>query len=322
MGEPIRLRVDPWETGFGASMEAFGDAEEQAPEVDLGVEPVEWRPVRPGAAPERPTCVFVDGVRRIDVRLFAETPGGDVAPALAGAYAVGAAWCDDAARVEGIEVRRLLIVGAGHDAPEFQVLVGGQPLPYDGLSVGGRSPRDPLQKLQDEMRRAEGDLARELLRVCRPDLLVVDGPLSFEVARGAIVALVKRQMVDYLPPERMVLVSDLKTGERTPLFRIMGQKLERYAWYARLGVGRPIDGTRSGIVRLEVPVTLGLARSRELADLASAALPRFASRVGRDPRAPQNLYPVGQLETVLRHRLGDSLLIRRAVEAALWSLHD
>ena len=56
----------------------------------------------------------------------------------------------------------------------------------------------------------------------------------------------------------------------------------------------------------------------QLADLTASILPRFASRVGRDPRAPQNLYPVGRLESVLRHRLGDPLLLRRSLEAAVW----
>jgi hypothetical protein len=46
-------------------------------------------------------------------------------------------------------------------------------------------------------------------------------------------------------------------------------------------------------------------------------LPVFASQPGRDPRAPQNLYPVGALETQLRHRLGDAQLVRRAIEAHL-----
>ena len=43
-------------------------------------------------------------------------------------------------------------------------------------------------------------------------------------------------------------------------------------------------------------------------------LPRFASRPEHDPRAPQNLLPVGALETQLRHELGDARYIRRLIE--------
>jgi hypothetical protein len=40
-------------------------------------------------------------------------------------------------------------------------------------------------------------------------------------------------------------------------------------------------------------------------------LPGLASTADRDPRAPQNLVPVGALEQQLRHRLGDPRWIRR-----------
>ena len=62
----------------------------------------------------------------------------------------------------------------------------------------------------------------------------------------------------------------------------------------------------AGIVRLEVAAHDGLEAALRLADLTSAALPRFAPRPGRDPRAPQNLFPISALENMLRHRLGDA----------------
>jgi hypothetical protein len=36
----------------------------------------------------------------------------------------------------------------------------------------------------------------------------------------------------------------------------------------------------------------------------------------KDPRAPQNLVPIGGLEKLLRHRLGDTRLLYRALRAA------
>jgi hypothetical protein len=133
--------------------------------------------------------------------------------------------------------------------------------------------------------------------------------------------MIKRQSRSYLAADRAAILGDLGAGQRTPLFQLGEQRLERFSWYARLASVRPIDGALTGVVRLEVPKETGIEKARALADLTTAVLPRFASVVGRDPRAPQNLYPVGQLERVLRHRLGDAGLIKRAVEVSLWEAH-
>ena len=45
-------------------------------------------------------------------------------------------------------------------------------------------------------------------------------------------------------------------------------------------------------------------------------LGRYASEPYKDPRAPQNLYPIGGLERDLRHRLGDARLVFRALRVA------
>jgi hypothetical protein len=55
-----------------------------------------------------------------------------------------------------------------------------------------------------------------------------------------------------------------------------------------------------------------MAEARAIADRVTALLPGFAGRAS-DPRTPQNLVPVAGLETWLRHRIGDSRLIRRAL---------
>jgi hypothetical protein len=170
------------------------------------------------------------------------------------------------------------------------------------------------------MRTAEAQLAIDVFECGRADLVVQDGPLTYFVD-GPVVGLIKRQSRAYLPADRHPILAALGTGERTPLFRLGEQRLERYTWYARIAPGRRIDGTMTGIIRLEVPAEVGLERAVELAELATATMPHFASAIGRDPRAPQNLYPVGQLERVLRHRLGDPELLRRAVEVSLWTAY-
>ena len=312
------LRVDPWDPEYGTSLEF--EAIEEAPQaVELDVEPIPWRPLAPSAPDDLPCCAFVDGVRRIDVRLFAEDDGG-AAPGLAGSWAVGAAWSTRPPAVRELVVGRTFVVGGGLTHADLTPRVGGEELRYVFIGVPGTTPLDPIVGLQNVMREAEAALARRVFLGGEADLLVLDGPLTY-FADGPIVGMIKRQSRSYLPNGRSSILGELVAGERTPLIQLGEQRLERYSWYARLAPLRRIDGAMTGVVRLEVAKGVGLDKARELADLATAVLPRFASVVGRDPRAPQNLYPVGQLERVLRHRLGDAGLVRRALEVTLWEAY-
>jgi hypothetical protein len=45
-------------------------------------------------------------------------------------------------------------------------------------------------------------------------------------------------------------------------------------------------------------------------------LPPLASSAHKDPRAPQNLVPIGGLERELRRRLGDQQLLYRSLRMA------
>jgi hypothetical protein len=312
------LRVDPWDPEYGTSLE-LEPIDEPPQTVEIGVEPVPWRPIAPEPPDELPCCAFIDGVRRIDVRLFAEE-GPEAAPALAGSWATGVAWSARPPVVGDVVVGRALVVGGGLEHADMRTTVGGDELRYVSIGVPGATPIDPVIGLQNAMRAAEAALARAVFRSGRAELLLLDGPLTY-FADGPIVGMVKRQSRTYLPADRSSILGGLHPGERTPLFQLGEQRLERFSWYARLASVRPIDGAMTGVVRLEVPRETGIEKARALADLTTAVLPRFASVVGRDPRAPQNLYPVGQLERVLRHRLGDAALIRRAFEVSLWEAH-
>mgnify|MGYP000998081643 CR=1 FL=1 len=68
--------------------------------------------------------------------------------------------------------------------------------------------------------------------------------------------------------------------------------------------------------RLEMDSAEDLADVFRAADRTAALLPRYASRPERDPRAPQNLLPIGQLERELRHQLGDIELLQRFITRA------
>lgn len=311
----MKLRIDPWDPEYGSSVEL--EPEPGLPEgLVLDVEVVgQWAPIAPGAVPPPRCCAFIDGVRRVDARLFAQA--GDVeAPGLAGSWAVGCARSCSPATVESVEVGRSLVVGGGLGGTPVALWIGRQRLAFQPTSVAGSSPVDPMQGLQNAMRAAEGDLAAEILRGGDCDLVLCDGPLTYFTG-GPAVGMIKRQARSYLDGARAPVLAQLRPGERTPLFKLGEQRLERYSWYLRLASRRPIDGVMAGIVRLEVSAQDGIEAALRTANLTAATLPRFAPRPGRDPRAPQNLYPIGALEQTLKHRLGDPALIHRAIEIQL-----
>ena len=148
-------------------------------------------------------------------------------------------------------------------------------------------------------------------------LVVADGPLTFaHPVRGAAVGYVKTLHQLYVGPDQLRVMAALPPGHRTPLFRLTG-RFERYSWFLRLAAPHRTDPDLAGIVRLEVSDHVGLAEARRLADASAALLPAFAPTRGRDPRAPQNLLPIGALEQFLRRRMGDAAIVRRRISARL-----
>src|SRR4029453_13523585 len=151
-------------------------------------------------------------------------------------------------------------------------------------------------------------------RASADDLLVIDGPLSGRRhgVHGAV-GFVKTHPVAYLPPALAPGGGGGlgEAGQRPPVFRLGAG---RPAWYLRLP--GPVDHAWSGVVRCEAEDTLTGAALVTVADRTAATLPRSASQAHRDPRAPQNLYPIGGLERELRSRLGDPRLWFRALRQA------
>jgi hypothetical protein len=85
----------------------------------------------------------------------------------------------------------------------------------------------------------------------------------------------------------------------------------------RIGDRLAVESDMTGLVRLEVAEGLGLAEATRLADMTTAVIPAFVPSRSRDPRAPQNLVPIGALESHLRHSLGDARLIHRRLATLL-----
>jgi hypothetical protein len=144
-------------------------------------------------------------------------------------------------------------------------------------------------------------------------LIVVDGPLSHRRHVAGAVGYIKTQHVQYLPPALRPILGALRPGDRTPLF-LTTTSWSRFSWYLKLPVrnGAAMDG----VVRAEITADHDVASARRIADLAAATLCKYASSGHKDPRAPQNLYPIGGLERRLHHLLGDRDLLYRSLRLA------
>ena len=158
----MKLRVDPWDPEYGGSIELDPDLGPPAG-LDLGVEvDGAWSPVPAPASRPAVCCAFIDGVRRIDLRLFAEE-GDAAAPGLAGSWAVGSAWSSLPPEISDVRLGRELVVGGGLSADALVVAIGGGSVRFAPRSVTGVTPLEPIQGLQNAMREGEATLAQDLL---------------------------------------------------------------------------------------------------------------------------------------------------------------
>jgi len=308
------LRLDPWGAEFEGMIQV--SEEEEAVPVDTRVEQAAWAAIRPPAAPPPGRIAFVDGVRRIEHRLLVGD-GERTVFGLLGSFGVGAVLVDGTARVGHETVGRVAVAGGGLELDPFVAPVNGRgALVFEPRTEAENTPVAPVDGLQKAMRHTEAGLTERLS--AEVDVVFLDGPLTFltAAARGSVVGFVKRLLRNYLDPSAHALLPRLEVGERTPLFLIGGRE-PRYAWYTRIARGRPIESALTGVARLEAPARRGLAEALTLADLSAREMRRFASDAMRDPRAPQNLLPIGGLEARLKHLLGDAAVVRRAVEAQL-----
>ncbi|MFL5735831.1 MAG: DNA double-strand break repair nuclease NurA [Actinomycetota bacterium] len=308
---PVRLRADPWAPDHGMGFEAVTD--EIAPRVDPAVETADWSLPRSLGAVEECPLHFVDGVRRVELRLIAEQQGRRV-PGLFGSSAVGAVRCDGDATFADAAIARFVILGGGVRGEAVDVRAPNGTLRFEPVTEAGDDPDVPLMGLQQLMRKAEAGVAARVA-AAEGELVLVDGPLMFsDPTQSPVVGVVKRFVRAYLDGEHDALLAKLGAGERTPLFGLGRAEgpLDRYAWYARLVPSRPHWHDHAGVVRCELRSDLGLERAVEIADRVTSVLPRFAGRPS-DPRYPQNLSVVGRLEEWLRHRLGHAAIVRRSL---------
>lgn len=276
-------------------------------DTDLEVPGALWAPRTPQQGPAD-NVWFVDGVRRMEARMWLTVDDGTTLPGLAASWAAGAVRCDGAAVIEECRVERGLFSNAD-DRRGLDTDIGVFAACH-AQSAGDAGLRNALQAA---MRGTEHDIAREA--GSSGDLVFTDGPLRVRVP-GRAVGYIKTQHVAYLKAELQATIERLGVGQRTPLFLTVSHLWKHYSWYLRLqdGGSHPWEA----VVRCEALAEgLDVADAIRLADEVAATLPRFASHAHRDARAPQNLYPIGALERYLRHRLGDATVVNRHLRRAV-----
>lgn len=296
----MRFSVETWAPEYGAPVEA--EMEESTVEVDVGVEvPAEaWRPLETDTAPVD-DVVFVDGVRRIDANVWIDDGVEPPTYGVCATYAAGAVRCNTSAEIIHARVDRSLFTGA-RSAEPIETRHGR----YGVVPTVGSAQEDLWIGIQKRMGVLEGRVSAEL---GESGMVVVDGPLSHHQQVERAVGYVKSQHVHHLPADIRPILREIPVGRRTPLF-LMGGQRQVFSWYLRLS---SLGGVMSGVVRCEIAAVGTAAEATKVADRVTATLPRFASHEHKDPRAPQNLYPIGGLERELRRRLGDQMLMYRAL---------
>lgn len=324
----MKFHIDGWDPAYGSATEDTGEATsvlDSTARIDPDVECAseKWAPVPPPSAASEPgAIVFVDGVRRIEARVWipdADESGASMS--IAASYASGAVCCcpTGGAHILVSEQRRGLFTTDVHTT-DIATKAGSflaHHVPADAAESPAVTLSAALQRelLALELVTAANARAAATAHCTAPDtdLLVIDGPLRSRDHLPRALGFIKTHRAIYLPPELNAVVGRLTSGERTPVF-LMGTTWDRYAWYLRLPC-RP-GSPWAGIVRVECAAALQAAEAIQLASLSQRLLPRYASVEYKDPRAPQNLVPIAGLEGQLRRRLGDRNVVYRSLQVA------
>jgi len=306
------VRLDPWAAEYAGELPLETDAAEPTEDVDLSVERSAdaWTAITPDVGELPETVIFVDGVRRVEGQLLARRDHRLI-HGVVGSYGVGAVRIEDGRAACGDEqIGHLAVLGCGERLPASFDL--GSALTYQPASSLRDDAEGPPLVVFEAMRAAEAELARRCAAEAAT-LVIADGPLTFgEASRGHALGFVKRFFKIYVGNSQIPTLASLAVGSRSPLFHIRAAtRFGRFSWFIRLAPRLPIDAHLTGLARLEIADVAGFETARSLADSVTVLLPRFVPSRGRDPRAPQNLLPIGALEAHLRRRLGDPRLIRR-----------
>ena len=325
------IRLEPWNISYDAPVSINPEEIPTSDKVNTEVEFTngEWQPIRSAIAPELPNQIlFIDGRLRLDAKFLGRRDDEILYGAFA-TIAVGAVLVDrriSRAKCVATEVRRIIALGGNLAAPVTVVpcpMSGRGDLKYDYcLTSSNNEPDTPSQLVQgamlDEELRVANQISLDKELIQENTLIVRDGPLLYRVYQTPYdtIGYVKTMGKAYLKGENAQVMRSLKVGERTPIFRISNTHGSNLSWYLRSG-SNDLNYKRlgyhdlHGIIRIDLDAIVPLERAKAIADQSTYLIPYYASHPTRDPRAPQNLTPVGALEKELGRRMGNRELISR-----------
>lgn len=306
----MNWRLEAWNPAYALNQAAL----EEAPAHQDPIEPSpegDWRPMDPTPLSWPSILYFVDGRMRLDAQIANQANQR----ALLLSLAIGALVRDDGGiRLARHQVHRVLLHAGGFDQP---IRVGG--LIYQPQARQANTIEELMKEATRRMREYEAELAAEL----QGDLVVVDGPLFHgnEIPSHPVLGYSKTFTRMYLNADEAQLLHRLESGQRSPIFRVAADHSRRirdlWVWYLRLPL-TPSFPFHSGASLLRVETPYGPAPAAiQLANLSSSLFAQTASHPARDPRAPQNLIPVGGLEQLLGRQMGSLDVIRRQITASL-----
>ena len=329
------FRLESWGTDYDTPISQSQEDSASDDVVDTNIEGDNWVPHRPTSEPSLPKkIIFVDGRRRLDARFLGKA-GNEVLYGAFATIAVGAVLVDritcKATCLEPV-IKRAIALGGDRSAPVTYIpcpLGSGAFLAYElCLTTSDNEPQTPLNLVQKAMREEEARLTMPFANEAEV-LVVRDGPLLYGSYKApeSTVGYIKTMSKAYLTEDYASILWELKVGERTPIFAIgeEGKPKRRWSWYLRSGhpdicPQRLGYHDLHGIVRLDLYSEVPLETAKEIADQTTYLIPQYASHPSRDPRAPQNLTPVGALERELGRRMGDKALIERRLRTFLASV--
>lgn len=324
------FRLEPWSTDYEPPIDLSEELSASKSEVDPTVETKDWRKLKPQQQPQLPNrLIFIDGCCRIDAALVGGE-GNTVAYGAFGTIAVGAVVVDRTARTatcSQLTVRRIIGFGGNQEAPLTRIpcpLGSKVELLYEPIVPSSENhPQIRKNIVQNAMLTAEALLAVDVLAI-QPDTLVIrDGRLPYNSPTFTL-GYVKTMHKNYLSEKYAALLWELAPGERSPIFTIKENNRPRWSWYLKSGDTQCSSQlgyhALHGIVRLELFSDVPLETAQKIADQSTYLIPEYASHPYKDPRAPQNLTPVGALERELGRRMGDAALIKRRVQHFLASV--
>jgi hypothetical protein len=325
----MRIVLDPWGGDYGSQVATSHEVDTEETVVhalEADGEECPWKPINPDPTILPRETVVVDGVMRSDASGMVED-GERRALALFGSFAAGAVAINSEVRIVEDRVERLFIAGGNWPTPQDVGVPAGRGalLCYRGHSSKAETYDDLREALVTEMRRAEAQVAEA--RSGSDNLVLADGSLKFFGGASAVVGVIKTIYKLYLPAKRATILARLQAGQRTPFFCIEGKRKNTgykiLTCYLRLTSPQPIEIPFAGLVRLEVnPSQRERGNVSTLFNQAAVKVRELASRAPKDPRAPQNLIPIGGLERQLRHKLGDAQLVLRGIKQKLRALAE